>query len=55
MTEPAFMLCTIASLISTGAARPGISAVEMTTSALAMRLATSTCWRASQLAGIALA
>ena len=45
----------IASVIKVGAARPGISAVLITMSASATRLATSTCWRASQLGGIGLA
>ena len=52
MTEPGFMLFTMSSVISTGAARPGISAVEITTSACATRLATSTFWRSSQLGGM---
>ena len=55
ITEPGFMLATISSVISVGAARPGISAVEMTISAWATRLATSTFWRSSQLAGMGLA
>ena len=46
------MLFTISSVMSTGAARPGISAVEMTTSASATRLATSIFCRSSQLCGI---
>ena len=37
---------------SFGAGRPGISAVEITTSAAATRLATSARWRASQLSGM---
>ena len=41
MTEPGFMLLTISSVISTGAARPGISAVLITVSAAATHLATS--------------
>ena len=49
------MAASIPSVISVGAARPGISAVEMTTSACATRLATSTFWRSSQLGGIGLA
>jgi hypothetical protein len=55
ITEPGFMLATMSSVISVGAARPGISAVEITTSAWATRLATSTFWRSSQLGGIGLA
>ena len=51
-TEPGFMLLTMSSVISTGAARPGISAVEITTSACATRLATSAFCRSSQLCGI---
>ena len=52
MTEPAFMACTISGVTSTGAGRPGMSAVVMTTSACATRLATSTFCRSSQLAGM---
>ena len=52
ITEPGFMACTISSVTSTGAARPGISAVVITMSAAATRLATSTFWRSSQLCGI---
>ena len=37
---------------SFGAGRPGMRAVEITTSACATRLATSTFWRSSQLGGI---
>ena len=55
ITEPGFMLLTMSSVISTGAARPGISAVEITMSAAATRLATSTFCRSSQLCGIGLA
>ena len=55
ITEPGFMDLTISSVISVGAARPGISAVLITMSACATRLATSICWRASQLGGIGLA
>ena len=55
ITEPGFMDLTMSSVISVGAARPGISAVLITMSACATRLATSTCWRASQLGGIGLA
>ena len=52
MTEPGFMLLTMSSVTSTGAARPGINAVEMTTSAKATRLATSTFCRSNQLGGM---
>ena len=45
ITEPGFIALTISSVTSTGAARPGISAVVMTMSAAATRLATSTFWR----------
>ena len=55
ITEPGFMLLTISSVISVGAARPGISAVEMTMSACATRLATSTFCRSSHDGGIGLA
>ena len=55
ITEPGFMALTMSSVMSVGAARPGMSAVLMTMSASATRLATSTCWRASQLAGMGLA
>ena len=41
MTEPGFMDSTMAAEISLGAGRPGISAVVMTMSCLAMWLATS--------------
>ncbi len=41
ITEPGFIAFTISSVTSVGAARPGINAVEMTTSAAATRLATS--------------
>lgn len=46
------MALTMSSVTSTGAARPGISAVVMTTSACATRLATSSFCRSSQLGGI---
>ena len=52
ITEPGFIDVTISSVTSTGAARPGMRAVEITTSACATRLATSTFWRSSQLGGI---
>src|SRR5213593_4737316 len=52
ITLPGFMLLTISSVTSTGAGRPGISAVVITTSAAATRLATSIFWRSSQLCGI---
>jgi hypothetical protein len=55
ITEPGFMLLTMSSVTSTGAARPGISAVVITTSACATRLATSAFWRSSQLGGMGLA
>ena len=45
----------MSSVISTGAARPGISAVVMTMSAAATFLATSTFWRSIQLCGMGLA
>ena len=41
MTEPGFMLLTMSSLTSTGALRPGISAVVMTMSCFLMCSATS--------------
>jgi hypothetical protein len=46
------MACTISSVTSTGAARPGMSAVVTTMSAAATRLATSTFWRSIQLWGM---
>ena len=52
MTEPGFMDLTMSSVTSTGAGRPGISAVLITMSACATRLATSTFCRSSQLCGI---
>jgi hypothetical protein len=52
ITEPGFIALTISSVTSTGAARPGISAVVITMSACATRLATSAFWRSSQLGGI---
>ena len=55
ITEPAFMACTISGVTNTGAGRPGMSAVVMTTSACATRLATSAFWRSSQLWGMGLA
>ena len=45
-TEPGFMALTMAAVTSFGAGRPGISAVVMTMSCLAMWVATSSfCWR----------
>ena len=44
MTEPGFMLAIWASEIRRGAARPGISAVVMTMSCLAMWPDTSSTW-----------
>ena len=41
MTEPGFILLTMSSVISVGAGRPGINAVDITMSACATRLATS--------------
>ena len=41
MTEPGFMLSTMARVMSFGAGRPGISAVVMTMSWFLMWLATS--------------
>ena len=46
ITEPGFMVLTISSLTSTGAVRPGISAVVMTMSCGLMCSATrAACWR----------
>ena len=42
ITEPGFIVCTIVSVTSRGAGRPGIRAVVITMSACAIRLATST-------------
>ena len=52
ITEPGFMDLTIASVTSTGAARPGIRAVVITMSASATFLATSTFCRSIQLCGM---
>src|SRR5690606_114843 len=52
MTEPARMPFTVSSLTSTGAGRPGMSAVVMTTSACLQRCDTSSAWRAIQAGGM---
>ena len=51
ITEPGFMLLTISSVISTGALRPGISAVAIAMLACARRLPTSTACRCIQRCG----
>ena len=45
ITEPGLIDLTISSVMSVGALRPGIRAVEITMSAPATRLATSAAWR----------
>ncbi len=52
ITEPGFMALTVSSEISTGAGRPGISAVVMMMSASLARSCTSSAWRRIQSAGI---
>ncbi len=52
ITEPGFIDFTISSVTSTGALRPGISAVVMTISACLMRSATAAAWRFIQLSGM---
>ncbi|MCY1241757.1 hypothetical protein D9M72_546780 [compost metagenome] len=51
-TEPGFICATVASCSSTGALRPGISAVVMTMSAWTARWCTSSAWRFIQSGGI---
>ena len=52
ITEPGFMRLTISSVISTGALRPGISAVVMTMSACGDALADLAAWRSHPVGGI---
>ena len=52
ITEPGFMARTVSSEISTGALRPGISAVVTMMSASLARSCTSSAWRRIQSAGI---
>ena len=52
MTAPGFIDWTISSVTSTGALRPGISAVVITTSACRTRCATAAACRFIQASGI---
>ena len=52
ITEPGFIDLTISSVTSTGARRPGMRAVVITTSAWRTRCATASAWRFIQDSGI---